>query len=287
MEETRFYDDVADFWAVAQDLYEAEPAKHTTALSVIHALVDAPQPDAAPPVFVTLHDDTTGSLLGAALRTPPWPMALSGIRPDGVSLLTKELLAAHPELDSVMGPRDVVDAFAPTWAAATSRTVRPILDLRLYRLGDLLVPQVEGRARLASEADLDLLAEHWVAFSSEANAHRPSTFADARDGAHRLLTLGAGYVIWEVDGVPVSTACAKFPNAGASRIGPVYTPPAHRQHGYAAAATAAAASWALSAGATEVLLYTDLANPTSNGVYQRIGFRPVADYAEVAFDQPT
>jgi RimJ/RimL family protein N-acetyltransferase len=284
--ETRFYEDVADFWAVTRDLYEAEPAKHTTVLSVIHALLDAPQPDAVPPVFVTLHD-TTGSLRSAALRTPPWPLALSGVRPDDVSLLTKELLPVHPELDSVMGPRDVVDSFATAWSATTSRTIRPVLDLRLYRLADLLVPQVNGRARLGTEADLDLLAQHWVAFSAEANAHRPSTIPEALDGVRRLLTLGAGYVIWDVDGVPVSSACAKVPNAGASRIGPVYTPPEHRQRGYAAAATAAAASWALAAGAAEVLLYTDLANPTSNGVYQRIGFRPVADYAEVAFDQPT
>lgn len=285
MEETRFYDDVAAFWAVARDLYEAEPAKHTTALSVIHALSDAPQPDAAPPVFVTLHD-AAGSLLGAALRTPPWPLALSGIRPDDVSLLTQELLVAHPELDSVMGPRDIAHSFAASWAAATSRLVRPVLDLRLYRLADLVVPQVEGRPRLATEADLDLLAQHNVAFSEEANAHHPMTFSDASTGVRRQLTLGAGYVIWDVDGLPVSSACAKVPNAGASRIGPVYTPPEHRQRGFAAAATAAAASWALSAGAVEVLLYTDLANPTSNGVYQRIGFRPVADYAEIAFDHP-
>jgi predicted GNAT family acetyltransferase len=286
MEETRFYDDVAAFWAVTQDLYEAEPAKHTTVLSVIHALLGAAQPDAVPPVLVTLHD-TAGALRGAALQTPPWPMALSGLRLDDVSLLAKELLPVHPELDSVMGPRDIAAAFAAAWSAATARTVRPILDLRLYRLADLLVPQVDGHARLGTEADLDLLAEHWVAFSAEANAHRPSTFAEARTGVRRLLTLGAGYVIWEIDGVPVSSACAKFPNAGASRIGPVYTPPEHRRRGYAAAATAAAASWALSAGATEVLLYTDLANPTSNAVYQRIGFRPAADYAELAFDQPT
>jgi predicted GNAT family acetyltransferase len=284
--ETRFYDDVAAFWAVTHDLYEAEPAKHTTVLSVVHALLDAPQADAAPPVFATLHD-STGSLLSATLRTPPWPLALSGIRPDDVPLLVKGLLEAHPELDSAMGPRDVVDVFAAAWSAATSRTVRPVLDLRLYRLADLVVPQVVGHARLATEADLDVLAEHWVAFSTEANAHRPSTFAEALDSVRRLLTLGAGYVIWEVDGVPVSSACAKVPNAGASRLGPVYTPPEHRQRGYAAAATAAAARWAQSVGAAEVLLYTDLANPTSNGVYQRIGFRPVADYAEVAFDQPT
>ncbi|MEV6611537.1 GNAT family N-acetyltransferase [Kutzneria sp. NPDC051319] len=286
MEETRFYDDVAAFSAVTRGLYEAEPVRHTTVLSVIHALSDAPQADAVPPVLISLHGND-GALRGAALWTPPWPLALSGIHCDDVPLLVKELLSTHPELDSVMGPRDVADSFAAAWSAATSRPVRTILDLRLYRLADLVVPQVVGRARIATVDDVDLLAQHGRAFSLEANAHRPHTLAEAADGARRLLALGAGCVIWEVDGVPVSSAAAKAPTAGASRIGPVYTPPEHRRHGYGAAATAAAAQWAQAVGAQEVLLYTDLANPTSNGVYQRIGFRPVSDYVELAFDPPS
>lgn len=57
----------------------------------------------------------------------------------------------------------------------------------------------------------------------------------------------------------------------------VYTPPEHRGHGYAAAVTAEVSRAAREAGAQEVLLFTDLANPTSNGVYRRIGYRPVSD----------
>jgi predicted GNAT family acetyltransferase len=100
----------------------------------------------------------------------------------------------------------------------------------------------------------------------------------------RQLALGGAIVLWEVDGTVVSSAGVKAPNSGASRIGPVYTPPEDRRRGYAAAATAEASRWARRAGAQEILLYTDLANPTSNGVYQRIGFRPVTDYVELAFD---
>jgi predicted GNAT family acetyltransferase len=67
------------------------------------------------------------------------------------------------------------------------------------------------------------------------------------------------------------------------RVAPVYTPPGLRGHGYAGAATAAVSQAALDAGADEVLLFTDLANPTSNALYQRLGYRPVDDRTVVIF----
>ena len=70
----------------------------------------------------------------------------------------------------------------------------------------------------------------------------------------RALIAGGGELLWEVDGEPVAQAAARAVVAGMSRIGPVYTPPEHRGHGYAAAVTAAAARWALERGARQVLL---------------------------------
>lgn len=75
----------------------------------------------------------------------------------------------------------------------------------------------------------------------------------------------------------MSLAAFSRPIAGASRVGPVYTPPAVRGRGYAAGVTHAASGAAHAAGAREVLLFTDLANPTSNGIYQRAGYVPVED----------
>jgi predicted GNAT family acetyltransferase len=71
--------------------------------------------------------------------------------------------------------------------------------------------------------------------------------------------------------------------AGQIRVAPVYTPAPLRGRGYAGAATTEVSRAALAAGADEVLLFTDLANPTSNGLYQRIGYRPVADFAVYDF----
>ncbi len=89
--------------------------------------------------------------------------------------------------------------------------------------------------------------------------------------------------VWEVDGEAVSMAGPSRPAAGVVRIGLVYTPPRHRRKGYAAACVAAVSQGALHAGAIACVLYTDLNNPTSNGVYRRIGYYPVCDAEELTF----
>jgi predicted GNAT family acetyltransferase len=86
-----------------------------------------------------------------------------------------------------------------------------------------------------------------------------------------------GMTLWEADGVPVSMAGVTRQVAGMIRVAPVYTPPGYRRRGYAGAVTAAVTQAALDAGAGEVLLFTDLANPTSNALYQRLGYHPVED----------
>lgn len=103
------------------------------------------------------------------------------------------------------------------------------------------------------------------------------SWADTRI-AHGRITL------WEIpDGTPVSMAGVTPMVAGQIRVAPVYTPAHLRGLGYAGAVTAEVSRAAVAAGAAEVLLFADLANPTSNGLYQRIGYRPVTDFAVYDF----
>ncbi|WP_256862965.1 GNAT family N-acetyltransferase [Microbispora sp. GKU 823] len=116
-------------------------------------------------------------------------------------------------------------------------------------------------------------------FQQEAHVERtadPTPVVAARVNREEL-------VLWEDDDRPVSVAGVSAPIAGMSRIGPVYTPPGLRGRGYGSAVTHAASRKALDDGATEVLLFTDLSNPTSNSIYQRLGYRPIADYATIHF----
>lgn len=87
---------------------------------------------------------------------------------------------------------------------------------------------------------------------------------------------------WQVDGVPVCMASYHLPLFGVCRVGPVYTPPEHRRNGYAGALTAHVTEQILAQG-NQACLYTDLANPTSNKLYARIGYLPVADAIDLTF----
>ncbi|MFI6098294.1 GNAT family N-acetyltransferase [Lentzea sp. NPDC051213] len=177
------------------------------------------------------------------------------------------------KIDEITGTRDRVEAFRTQWRDGG----RELYALRLYQLEELAVPDVPGQARQATPADDALITEWWIAFAAELDG---LTREAAEKRAMDSRWMSAGHVLWQVDGVPVSWAGSTTPVGGVSRIGPVYTPPEHRRHGYGAAVTAAVSQWAHEAGAEHVVLTADLANPTSNSVYMGIGFRAVSDWSE-------
>ncbi|WP_447005825.1 GNAT family N-acetyltransferase [Saccharothrix isguenensis] len=276
------HDDLAEFWARTKDFFNADPVVHTIPVATVDRWLNHPDPEDEPPLLVTVTED--GVLVAAALRTPPWPLTLSGVPPRWTEAVA-DALAGDVELPAVNGPRDAVEAFVAAWTARTGCSAHERRAMRLYELKDLVRPDIPGRARLATMDDLGLLSRWRVEFGAEAGGEDQDE--EAEDHAERLLrvSLEAGYgnLIWCVGDTPVSWASANTPASGMARIGPVYTPPEHRRHGYGAAVTAACAQWARDHGAEHVVLYTDLANPTSNSVYQRIGFRPLVDSAEFVF----
>ena len=99
---------------------------------------------------------------------------------------------------------------------------------------------------------------------------------------HRLTDPDGGLVVWD-DGGPVSLAGFGGPTPNGIRLGPVYTPPDKRGRGYASGARPPASRLLLASGRF-CFLFTDLANPTSNSIYQQVGYRPVTDVDQWLFD---
>ncbi|HEY5989665.1 MAG TPA: GNAT family N-acetyltransferase [Streptosporangiaceae bacterium] len=135
-----------------------------------------------------------------------------------------------------------------------------------------------GRARVATPADKNLL----VAWLADFHKSVPGPDENHSKVVDDRLSYG-GLTLWEHDGAPVSLAGLVRPAAGQVRVAPVHTPPQWRGRGFSGAATAAVSRAALDAGAKEVLLFTDLANPTSNALYQRLGYQPVTDRVVLEF----
>lgn len=275
------HDDPREFWELAGPLYEADPLRHTVALTVLRRVLTSVPPVEPTPILLTVEDD--GATVGAAFSTPPWPLGLSAMPVHAIPTLIAFLQVNDIRLTGASAPRDVADPFVVAWSRATGATAEVSLATRLYRLADLFPPVAAGEFRLATTADLDLLTRWRTAFEFEAVHGSPDSGRNTENALRAALALGNAQGLWFHDDEPVAYAGATFPIGGMSRIGPVYTLPEHRGHGYGSAVTAAAAQWSLDNGATDVLLFTDLANPTSNSIYQKIGFLPKYDAAEYRF----
>lgn len=252
------------------------PVEHSVLLTLVDARVSGRVTDEVPPVcgYVTEH----GTVVGVALRTPPFKASLSFMPAEAVVVLEEALWTVDPDAPAVTGPDALSRLFAERRSARTGRRVRPGMAQRMYALGELVPPAgVPGQAREVGPDDVRLTARWWTAFADEAVPGEPHP--DAVEAVARRRRVGDLLLWWDA-GRPVSLAGYVGPTVGVSRIAPVYTPPEHRRHGYGAAVTAAASAHAREHGAAEVMLYTDLANPTSNGIYQQIGYRPVADVTD-------
>ncbi|HEV7204864.1 MAG TPA: GNAT family N-acetyltransferase [Jatrophihabitans sp.] len=212
----------------------------------------------------------------AARSQPQHPVALTPGWTEIAELV--EALTELPAPLAVNGPVEVVEA------VATALGRRPVLrlDERLFRLDVLMPPAgVTGQARAAGADDIDLIGQWLVDFHLEAFGSVPPDFAPREQGEW-AVTERRPWLWLAPDGAPVSMACRQPTVVGVARIGPVFTPREHRGHGFGSAVTARATADILADSAIPVL-FTDLANPTSNKIYEALGYRAVEDRLALRF----
>jgi predicted GNAT family acetyltransferase len=273
--------DLDDYFAAAAGFLRSRPVQHTIQLSVAETLRarGASAFGEVAPLF-GWWGSGTGETTAALLHTPPYPVLLTRLPAHSAEPLAEALVGCGRKLAGVTAQEDDAAQFAAAWSRLTGVSSQESRRSRLFRLGRLRpsAPGPRGAARVATTADRALLESWLAAFAQETgeNAGRPADAVDDRL-SYRGLTL------WEADGTAVSLAGLHRPAAGTIRVSPVYTPPRQRGQGYAGAVTAAVSQAALDAGADHVVLFTDLANPTSNALYQRLGYRPVEDRVVLRF----
>ncbi|GAA2036348.1 hypothetical protein GCM10009740_29480 [Terrabacter terrae] len=259
-------------------LVEREPDALSVVASVTRSLVTDPGRFLDPRWWVG--SAPSGEAVAAFMHTPPHPLHIALATCDEARDLAVLLADADDDLPGVGGDREPAEAFTAEWVARTGAAATVAMEQGRYDLParPRLPFEVGGRFRLATEEDAALLDE-W---------HQQ--FLDAIEGAGRaapLLTqhLADGRVgLWEDAGRPVSMAYASAAAGGLTRVSGVWTPPELRGHGYASAVVAALSSARMDAGEA-CLLYTDLANPTSNAIYSALGYRRVGDSIRITFER--
>lgn len=269
-----------DFLAAAHDFLAAREAEHGLLLGLAATMADHPDVYQGPR-FWTVHDDERA--VAAALRTPPHNLILSLVdEPRWLAALAADVLASD-EPPGVAGPTAAARSFADAWSARTGRAAVRVVQERIFRLDRVIPPRpAPGRWREAAEGDRARLAAWWAAFHVEALPDAPA--GDAAEAADRMLRrAGRIAYLWEDGGEVVALAGAAGPTPRGIRIGPVYTPPDRRGRGYASNLVAQVSQHHLASGRSFCFLFTDLANPTSNHIYQAIGYAPVVDVDQYRF----
>ncbi|MFE9425316.1 GNAT family N-acetyltransferase [Kitasatospora sp. NPDC006697] len=280
-----FSHSVHEFREQAGAFLSAHPAENTVLLTLADRLArgGATEGDPGqPPGFGWWRPGPDAPVAGAWVQTPPFPLRLSRM-PAEAAVQLEAALAGSPVLTGVGGGVEQARAFADCWAKRTGGTVEVEVEQRLYRLGELAVPPVAGRLRQVTEQDFDLALVWLTAFFVDVDhrAQQVPQYLRGRIAAGELF-------FWEDEsGEPAAMAAVSAVLGGMVRIGPVYTPPVLRGHGYGSAVTAGISQVGRDRGAGQVLLYTDLANPTANSIYQKIGYRPVEDTVSLKFFEGT
>lgn len=234
--------------------------------------------------------DPAGQVVGVAMRTAPAPdyAVWVGAMPDrAADDVADRLIDRTEDITMITGSQRPARVVAERLAAASQRTLGIRERTRLFELGDLVPPTgVSGGLRYARSDDLDLVNAWRDVFLAEAEeqagrpvgSHAPHDLDDTR----RRIRDGQVW-LWEDHGQVVHMTGANPPSVGVARIGPVYTPKPFRGNGYAIAAVAGVSQLFLDQGA-RVCLFTDQANPVSNRIYQRIGYRPVVEMAQLIIE---
>lgn len=280
----RSFTSARDFLDRAQDYLAQEESVNGLMLGIAIRLemeFDADL-EQEPPILLVAEQD--GELMGTAVMTPPHKLIVySHLDPahEFTTALSSYLQKHEIPVPGVLGPERVSNMFASTYHALTEKLFQPGMRQGVYELRTVNnVTAVSGQFRLAKAEDVGVITNFVQAFSKDLHSEAVETSA-ALSHAQQLIKHGMLYV-WEDDGV-VSMAASVRPTPNGMSVNLVYTPPEKRREGYATALVAALSQHLLNEGCKFTTLFTDLANPTSNHIYQEIGYNKVAEFTEYTF----
>ncbi|MEO5699653.1 MAG: GNAT family N-acetyltransferase [Casimicrobiaceae bacterium] len=269
------------FLAAALPLLDRQAAAYGGLIAWARALRKKPRLRTSPGMFWTVEADER--VLAFGMQREQGPLVIGDSDPAGSILLAEAIARRHASVPGVLGSLAACEAFASAWEPLSGHAHRLRFRLRNYVLSGP-PPRVAaaGRARAATEADLDLVVAWLGAFIDEARVPDDKTGLRA-SAAVRIAE--AKLWLW-IDRRPRALLGFMHVDEVTGRIVTVYTPPDFRRRGYARALTAEVATMLRGIGCTRVHLTADSSNRSSNALYASLGFEPAGDHFHFDFVLP-
>lgn len=256
-------------------------AENSLGIGIIGTLVE--RPEVYPNAYTWILWDEN-EVKGVAWMTPPHPLGVTSMPPSGLKLLAQEMRTLEDPITGIVGPLSEATQLKDLWLGEVATANVQTIKTRLFEARKVVFPQrmPAGFMRLAAPAELPTISEWNYQFCVECNL---TTARESAEMGAKLAIDSHTRFVWEREGEVVCMAGTTRPTPHGISIGFVYTPKQWRGHGFASALVATLSQQVFDAGKTSCFLYTDLANPTSNSIYQKLGYKPISDCAHFTFTQ--
>ncbi len=282
------FDDPEIFRDMVQDYLIQNEAENNLPLGILNNVISGEYRDRDP---YLAYVEVKGKPLIVILCTPPHQAIFSYQNPipadEILKLGLKDLMDFFgDDFVGITGNKKLTARLKDIWEEMTGRKSKKHMAMRIYKLDEVLpVPETAGIIWPAKKADRELMIDWYSGFHRDAMLEAPDLVRVQKQVDMYLEAdpKVRGLMIWEIEGLPVSMAGYAGPTPNGIRIGAVYTPPEQRKQGYASAVTAGLSQHLLNTGYKFCFLFTDLLNPTSNHIYQQIGYNPVSDVDRIDF----
>jgi len=286
----KFYSNVSEFY----DLCYSFLLKHEAENNLIFGILDALKVDihaydpTHDPVLILIYDNS--EIVLVSIRTPPYNQIISlTSNLKSIPVLVDLLIRNNHEISGILGFKKGAQVFNERWKVKKGKKSVLYMNERSYQLKEVN-RDIQDRHLFesASEEDKELLISWGKEFIKEIHVNAPHE--QILRNIQRMEVIIPKSIqrkdvfVLKASGTIVSIARTSRGTPNGQAITLVYTPPHFRYQGYATELVAKLCNLVLKSGKKFCYLFTDLANPTSNSVYMKIGFQPVIDVDEYRFE---
>ncbi|MFX1358312.1 MAG: GNAT family N-acetyltransferase [Promethearchaeota archaeon] len=279
-----FHDDAKKFYDLVNSFLVEHEAENNIILAILTTIIEFPERyGKEKPDLVTVIDDEKIKLI--LIRTPPFNPILSYTDDiNTLDFLVEDFIKKGIQIPGLFGCKEIAKKFVKLWCAAKDLTYKLVMNERIYKL-ERVSEEAIGNCEciIVGMAFKDLILKWAREFIIEALPHeKEDSIIQSLERIKKDIEEGRIFLLFE-NGKPVSMArkAGKTPNGNLVNL--VYTPPNLRRNGYATELVAHLSKYLLDEGNRYCFLFTDLMNPTSNSIYQKVGYRPVTDYDQYEF----